>query len=583
MGLVRPPSESALERSAGMLLILVLCLLLPAAAWAATPFTAGTGIEPTVAVGTDGSGHVAWETSEEPVKVGYCRLSPGTSACNHTALLSFPGTSVHSAGRAQVFTPAASKVVIVAGCWGCGGDAANKVYDWISLNNGESFTGPTEIGYGLGNGNSFGGLGVWLDSSYTFVGTSGSHVKAQQGPFYTEGQGVNFATGGIFAYTPGVVRVPGGNKLVATVSDLDTIKYAVYGGPSLTVAQVNNAVNWESDLTLPAPEGDNGQTVLNSGPSGVTLTYLSFRPNDSQVGLRRFDPLTNSFGAPTYLEGSDPIDDEIDFSEPSSFQDPAGRIHVVWDSQYEDNRLRYTVSDTSGNNFSTPATLAKDEEFYQSEIAAGADGHGFATWSHGCCGGAIRIVPLDPYPESAPVAPSSSSPPPASAAPPAAGVPKVGGLSAAKSVLVPGQGTVFRFRSSRAGIAVLRFEKRFRGVKGKRRGRNACLPLTRRRLRALRRKAGGPGALRRLLKKRRCRGFSRIGQLRKRVGAGLSTIRFSGRLAGRKLSPGRYRASLVVTDSAGRVSEVETLRFKVVAKHRKHRSKNGRRGHRTPR
>ena len=53
---------------------------------------------------------------------------------------------------------------------------------------------------------------------------------------------------------------------------------------------------------------------------------------------------------------------------------------------------------------------------------------------------------------------------------------------------------------------------------------------------------------------------------------GENTIEFNGRIAGRKLKPGQYRASLVITDAAGQVSRTETVNFKVVGpkKGRKH-------------
>ncbi len=119
--------------------------------------------------------------------------------------------------------------------------------------------------------------------------------------------------------------------------------------------------------------------------------------------------MTNAFGPPVCLEGPDPIEDQITVVDgsPASFQDSAGRIHVAWSSTYGGGRLRYTVSGPGGGPFSAPA-----------------------------------------------------SPPPAKAP---ATAPSVGGLHVAKSVLVPGQATVFRFRSSRPGLAVLSFEKRFRG------------------------------------------------------------------------------------------------------------------------
>ena len=41
-------------------------------------------------------------------------------------------------------------------------------------------------------------------------------------------------------------------------------------------------------------------------------------------------------------------------------------------------------------------------------------------------------------------------------------------------------------------------------------------------------------------------------------------LAFNGKIAGRKLKPGKYRASLVITDDAGQVSRTETSNFQVV-------------------
>jgi hypothetical protein len=515
------------------LLIATVCLAMPAAARAATPFTAGSGASPTVAVGSDGTGHVVWETTEENTRVGYCRVSPGASACNRTELLKFGSSTkaLRSSHKAQVFTPAPNQVVIVAGCWNCPEGVNNRIYRWISVNNGTSFGAQVEIDNKVENA----GHGTLLAGN-SFVAARASHVKAAA----KDGiEGVDYATGGIFSFSPEVARVPETEKLVAAVNDLDVVKYGVFKGPTLSVANINNVLNWDTDKTLPSPEPDNNDTALNSGPNGVFLSYRNFVAGDTHIGLRRFDPLTNSFVLPFYVEGPDPIEDNS-LEEPDSFQDPSGRIHVLWSSLYDGGRLRYTVSGTGGGSFSTVATLAKSESFHEPELAAGADGSGFATWAPGLSG-AIRVVPLDPEPESAA---SSDTTPPA-----------ISGFDIGDTTLFPGQGTKFTFRSTEAGLAVLTIEKRFNGIKGKRKGKKACLPASKKRLRALRKKGK---------KIRRCRGFRRIGQIRQRVKAGKNTIVFSGRIAGRKLKPGQYRAKLVITDEAGQVSRTETLRFKVV-------------------
>ena len=118
-------------------------------------------------------------------------------------------------------------------------------------------------------------------------------------------------------------------------------------------------------------------------------------------------------------------------------------------------------------------------------------------------------------------------------------------------------------------MAVLTIQKQVKGLKVRTRGRRRCVPQTPRRLRALRRSAGSQAAFRRLLRQRRCKAYKRIGSIRKTVSPGRNTINFSGRIAGRRLRPGRYRALLVITDSAGNVSRTEQVRFRVLRPRRR--------------
>jgi hypothetical protein len=111
---------------------------------------------------------------------------------------------------------------------------------------------------------------------------------------------------------------------------------------------------------------------------------------------------------------------------------------------------------------------------------------------------------------------------------------------------------------------VLTVQKQVKGLKVRIRGKRRCVPLTKKRLRALRRQAGSLAEFRRLLRKRRCTAYKRIGSIRQNVTAGHNTIYFTGRIAGRRLRPGRYRAVLVVTDAAGNRSRVERIRFRVL-------------------
>ena len=239
-----------------LLLIAIVCLAIPASAEAATPFTAGDGGDPSVAVGSDGTGHVVWETDAANTQVGYCRVSSEATSCNRTEILSFPGsTEAQGAGKAEVFTPAPEKVVIVAGCWLCPTGTENRIYRWISTNNGASFSSPTEIGTGPDTN----GRGAWLDDVSIYVGTTDSHVKAAVTDLEP---GVLFASGGLFVYGPEVARVQGTTKLVTATNDLAVVKYGVYNGSPLSAVNINKVANWEVDKTLPSPEPDNSNTAV---------------------------------------------------------------------------------------------------------------------------------------------------------------------------------------------------------------------------------------------------------------------------------------------------------------------------------
>ena len=379
------------------LVALVVVLLVPTASAAAAPFTAGAGQEPSIAVGTDGTGHVAWmvaqTTDDSHAGVGYCRIPAGATACNKSVTFRFPdGLDANAAGQVKVFAPAPNKVVIVAACWNCP-DITNRTFRYESITNGESWADePVEIGETLAPE----GHGLWLEDAQLFMEVSTGKVKAAKAA--TPGEGVAYATGCICSYYPEVARVPGSNKLVAATNDLDFVKYGVYTGTTLDPVDINDTVNWDKEKLLTAAEGNNRDTSLASGPNGLALTYLETATTPDRVGLRRFDPLTNTFGAPSYVDGEDTFDN--DPVEPDSFQDPAGRMHFVWRVSRDDGRLRYRVTDTSGNNLSVSANLAAKEAFSQPEVAAGADGKGFAVWSSGVTGNTnIRVVPLEPFQE----------------------------------------------------------------------------------------------------------------------------------------------------------------------------------------
>jgi len=537
-----------------------LLLALAPAANAATPFTAGTGTGHDLAVGSDGSGHVVWVVHEgTDDRIRYCRVPPGGSSCPTLIYLDFPGSmSTSPSPHLQVFAPATDKVVVVASCHTCP-DLPTRTFRFISTNNGNTFPTVDQVGNLQLNGQS-----AFINNAANLVlGVSGSLFQGQTGPSPGSITQLSLGQGGS-VYDASAAADPGGTKAVYAVNDLHTVEYRVFNDPGtagITAAELNDnspvEENWggaAGTKFLSSPESDNSETRLSSGPNGVYLTYRYAETGNPHVALRKFSSATDTFGGPTYIEGAGPIEDNS-IGELQHSQDASGRLHVVWRSLFDGNRLRYTRSDDAGATFTPVANLATRETFFSPMVEAGPGGTGFAVWRGSA--NAIRVVPIDPQPEpSGPGAPGGPGGP--DTTPPTAGTPSI-----ADPTLTPGQGTRFTFTSSEAGMATLTIQKQVKGLKVRVRGKRRCVPQTRKRLRALRRQAGSPAAFRRLLRQRRCKAWKKIGSIKQAVVPGQNTIVFSGRIAGRRLRPGRYRAVLVIRDTAGNVSRAERVLFRV--------------------
>ncbi len=531
------------------------------AAQAATPFTAGTGGGHDLAVGSDGTGHVVWMTDETNDRIGYCRIPAGGTACDsESSFLTFPGATVASGSgdHAQVFTPAPNKVVILASCTQCIG-SPNRTYSFTSTNNGVDFGAGVYVGTLRLNGQS-----AYINENDIALSVSGRLFQGQSSASMTTERPAGSTPSSV--YDAGIARVPsGGDKAVYVVNNLNVVEYRRFDGPSNppSIVDLNQDASWWPTQFLSGAEGNNDETRLSSGPSGLYLTYRYGQPTENRVGLRKFDAATQTFGSASYIEGADPIENS-GLAESFHSQDASGRLHVVWRTLYDANRLRYTRSDDGGATFTPAANLASRETFFSPMVEAGPAGTGFAAWRS--TGNAIRVVPIDPQPE--PVAPGGPGGGGPGGGSPDTTAPSAGSFTMGDPTLLPGQGTSFSFNSSEAGLAVLTVQKQVPGLRMRIRGRMRCVPQTRRRLRALRRQAGSDAAFRRLVRRRRCTAYKKIGSIRQTVTPGRNTINFTGRIAGRRLRPGRYRALLVITDSAGNKSRVERIRFRVLRRPR---------------
>jgi hypothetical protein len=104
------------------------------------------------------------------------------------------------------------------------------------------------------------------------------------------------------------------------------------------------------------------------------------------------------------------------------------------------------------------------------------------------------------------------------------------------------KGTVITYTLSEPARVVFTIE---RALPGRRVGRKCTRPT-------------------RSTKGKKCTRYKRFGRFAQAAVAGRNRKPFSGRIASKKLKPGRYRASLMATDPAGNASNVRRLRFRVV-------------------
>ncbi|MBA3261996.1 MAG: hypothetical protein H0T69_05920 [Thermoleophilaceae bacterium] len=65
-------------------------------------------------------------------------------------------------------------------------------------------------------------------------------------------------------------------------------------------------------------------------------------------------------------------------------------------------------------------------------------------------------------------------------------------------------------------------------------------------------------------KRKKCVLFKRVGRIAAQAKAGRNRTKFSGKLRGRRLPRGRYRAVAVATDTAGGRSTPRTVAFRIV-------------------
>ena len=356
-------------------------------------------------------------------------------------------------------------------------------------------------------------------------------------------------------------RGPGGDqgRLCGQRGAFGNVQYRVFTDPSGTRASPRpsstrhmRGPNWAGDQRpVRRRRATTTRPASDSGPNGVYLTYR-YGPADRQhasacaSSTRRRTPS----GRPTYIEGPDPIDEQRHRRARSTRRTPR-------DGCTSSGARSTTATGCATRALTRRRDLQRGGEPRHARDVHRPDGRGRPRREPGSPSGAplaapIRVVPIDPQAE--PAAPGGGGPGggPGGRTPP--GRPRVASASATPRSL-PGQGTSFTLQLERGRARHADGPEAGQGPEGAgQRGRHRCVPQTRRRLRALRRQRRQPGGVPAPAAPAPLQGLQAHRADPAGVTPGRNTIVFNGRIAGRRLRPGRYRALLVITDSAGNVS-----------------------------
>lgn len=406
------------RRSAPLAVAALGLLALPVGATAATPFPiapAGTGQSVLRdAAGTTYVAYVRPASSGGGQSVGYCRIPAGGSGCATSLELPFPGPGAggpQAVGRTALTFVPGGPVRVWASCFNCAGDvvgAPDYSFRWTATSNANtSFPSAVPVGKDAGTGDGTAApLETVADWGLVAAGASGQiQLREYAGTYPTSFAALSPISPN---YHPSVVAAPDG-RLVYATDDGDRIVSSTYkkltpGFP--TPAMVNDGSNWSPAA---APDADDGNTssiggmALASGPSGTYLSYSYFVPLDERLRLRRFDVTTKRFGPAVEIQGNSAFDDSV--SDSTIAEDPSGRVHAVWESLGEVDRLRYARTDANGNAASTLGTLARGERFIDPRLAAGPGDQGLAVWHGNGNETPLRAVALEPVDEQPPAPP----------------------------------------------------------------------------------------------------------------------------------------------------------------------------------
>jgi hypothetical protein len=345
----------------------------------AQPLVLGPGSRPGVAVDAAGTGYVAWNASDNPTSLQFCRLPRGAGVCDSRHAIVVPAST--TSGSRPFVTVSGSAVRIVQYRYPITGPTPPGAYEFTSVDRGATFapgvlvgTVPFEEGV-MGPGDTLSGVPVNTEMAFQNVPLGGGSTvdKAVLSATHQNQASVGL----VDAATP-----------LAVFTQSNSAQWRRYDGSG----DVNDIANWS-----PAQEiGVASYPKLAGGPRGLFLLA-----GDGGTGLTVRKFTGSGFEAPV------PIGPGV---SPTAHltQDSSGRLHAVYQRDSADPlRLVHAVSD-DGVTWRSGTVITQDIAtaggMTDLRVAVAPDHIGITVWATGV--GDVRVASVGP---DAPVDPAAVS------------------------------------------------------------------------------------------------------------------------------------------------------------------------------
>ena len=375
-----------------VLSLVVAPMVTPAAASAAsngllnTHFVLGAGAHPDIALGPDGTAHVAWVHWGAPGvsnEIQYCRVPRGKRAC--TGLRPGSCQASRPASGPTSSCPGGNTVLILS--YRCCFNSQEAVFSEENLllrsdDGGVTFKAPQLVGTHSAQGDAILGPN---GTFYTIDDVVTGGVSVQRAALDGSATPLTGARAhlGTDEYGGSLAALPDGSVLAAHFdggSGTHTMSVSRFSG----TGDPNTDASWPTVFTSAAsgsPKTGGQGTELATGKKG---TYLFSRDNEvfTRFQVRKWNGTT--FAAPTMITpaGQDNI-------FPTFWEDPAGRTAVAYSN--DARKITYRASDLGGWS---KALVLPALDAYNLRGATAADGGGFVAYDGNAGDGSVSLVPI---------------------------------------------------------------------------------------------------------------------------------------------------------------------------------------------